>query len=75
MDDVDHDPARSLADEVTLSGGQVLELLEYLHSRRPEPLVLALYARHLEVEEQRAQLDRRKPSGIVSWSCEMIASS
>ena len=74
LDDVDHDAARSPADKVALSGGQVLKRLEYLHSLRPKPLVLALYARHLEVEKQCA-VDRRKPSGIVSWSAEMIASS
>ena len=52
LDDVDHDPARGLANEVALSGGQILKWLEYLHSRRPKPLVLALYAGHLEVEKQ-----------------------
>jgi hypothetical protein len=53
LDDVDHDPARCLADEVALPNRQILKRLEYLHSRCPKPLVLALHAGHLEVEKQR----------------------
>jgi hypothetical protein len=58
LDDVDHYAARCPADEVALSGGQVLKRLEDLHSRRAKPLLFALDARYLEVEKQR----RGRPS-------------
>jgi hypothetical protein len=48
LDDVDHYAARCPADEVALSGGQVLKRLEDLHSRRAKPLLFALDARYLD---------------------------